>query len=134
MLATAAYAGDIFRYVDTNGERLSSGQENRPQRGTISFTDSEKKIPAAYKDVAEKVVLEGAFKDLDSLTIVTVTPEIKIPVVDVPNTTTTCDGFVTVTSERRQFGDFNRTVYSVHDECGNLVSETFSQPEVRIDR
>jgi hypothetical protein len=102
--------------------------------GTISFTDDVKRIPAAYKDVSEKVVLEGEFKNFDSLTIVTVTPEIVIPVVEVPNTAETCNGFVTVTSERRQFGDFNRTVYSVLDECGNLVSETFSQPEVRIDR
>jgi hypothetical protein len=54
--------------------------------------------------------------------------------VEVPTTIEACGGFITVTSERRQFGDFNRTVYSVHDECGNLVSETFSQPEVRIDR
>ena len=120
MLATAAHAGEIFRYVDSDG--------------TISFTDDVKRIPPAYKDVAEKVVLEGEFKTLDSLTIVTVTPEIVIPVVEAPITTVTCDGFVTVTSERRQFGDFNRTVYSVFDECGNLVSETFSQPEVRIDR
>jgi hypothetical protein len=118
MLASTAYAGEIFRYVDSDG--------------TISFTDDVKRIPAAYKDVAEKVVLEGAFKD--TVTFVTVTPEIKIPVVEVPTTIETCDGFVTVTSERRQFGDFNRTVYSAHDECGNLVSETFSQPEVRIGR
>jgi hypothetical protein len=119
MLATAAYAGDIFRYVDSDG--------------TISFTDDVKNIPPAYKDVAEEVVL-GEFKNFDSLTIVTVTPEIVIPVVEVPTTTETCDGFITVTSERRQFGDFNRTVYSVYDKCGNLVSETFSQPEVRINR
>jgi hypothetical protein len=122
MMASTAYAGDIFRYVDSDG--------------TVSFTDSVKRIPAAYKDVAEKVVLEGAFKD--TVTFVTVTPEIRIPVVEVPTTIETCDGFVTVTSERRQFSDglsdYNRTVYSVHDECGNLVSETFSQPEVRIDR
>jgi hypothetical protein len=120
MLATAAYAGDIFRYVDSDG--------------TISFTDDVKRIPAAYKDVAEKIVLEGEFKNFDSLTIVTVTPEIVIPVVEVPTPIETCDGFITVTSERRQFGDFNRTVYSVHDECGNLVSETFSQPDVDIER
>jgi hypothetical protein len=120
MMATAAYAGEIFRYVDSDG--------------TISFTDDVKRIPPAYKDVAEKVVLEGEFKTLDSLTIVTVTPEIVIPVVEVPSTTETCNGTVAVTSERRQFGDFNRTVYSVHDECGNLVSETFAQPDVDIER
>jgi hypothetical protein len=124
MLATTAYAGEIFRYVDSDG--------------TVSFTDDVKRIPAAYKDVAEKVVLEGEFKNLDSLTIVTVTPEIVIPVVEVPDTTVTCNGFVTVTSERRQFSDglsdYNRRVYLVHDECGNLVSETFYQPEIRIER
>ncbi len=118
MLATAAYAGEIFRYVTTDE--------------TVSFTDDVKKIPAMYKDTAETVVLEGEFKD--TTTFVTVTPEIVIPVVEVPTTIETCDGFVTVTSERRQFGDFNRTVYSVYDECGNLVSETFSQPEVDIER
>jgi hypothetical protein len=120
MMATAAYAGDIFRYVDSDG--------------TVSFTDDVKRILPAYKDAAEKVVLEGEFKNLDSLTIVTVTPEIVIPVVEVPDTVEICDGAVAVTSERRQFGDFNRTVYSYFDECGNLVSETFSQPEVYILR
>jgi YD repeat-containing protein len=39
-----------------------------------------------------------------------------------------------VTSERVQFGDFNRTVYYTYDECGKLVSTTFSQPEVKIER
>ena len=120
LLAPAAYAGDIFRYVDSDG--------------VVSFTDSEKKIPPMYKDVAEKVVLEGEFKNLDSLTIVTATPEIVIPVVEVPNTIETCNGKVTITSERRQFGDFNRTVYSVYDECGDLVSETFHQPTVKLNR
>ncbi len=119
MLATAAHADEVFRYVDSYG--------------TVSFTDDVKRIPAAYKDAAEKVVL-GEFKNFDSMTIVTVTPEIVIPVVGVPDTTVICEGFVTVTSERRQFGDFNKTVYSVFDKCGNLVSETFSQPEVRINR
>ena len=126
MLATASQ-GEIFSYVD--------------RYGTVSFTDDETRIPPMYKDVAEKVVLEGEFKNLDSLTVVTVTPEIKIPAMEVPNTIETfaelfedCGDSVTVTRERRQFGDFDRTVYLVHDECGKLVSETFSQPEVRINR
>ncbi len=136
MLATTAQAGEIFQYVD--------------RWGAMSFTDDVKRIPAAYKDVAEKLVLEGEFEDI--LTVVTVnvpeyprdfprTPEITIPAAEVPNTIETfaelfadCGDSVTVTRERRQFGDFNRTVYLVHDECGNLVSETFSQPEVRINR
>ena len=120
MLATVS-RGEIFRYVDSYG--------------TVSFTDDVKKIPAAYKDVAGKVILEGEFKTLGSLTIVTVTPEITIPGIEEGSEfVEPCDGVITVTSERRQFGDFNRTVYSVRDECGNLVSETFSQPEVNVQR
>ncbi len=119
MLATAAYAGDIFRYVDSDG--------------TISFTDDVKRIPPAYKDAAEEVVLEGEFKN--TVTFVTV-PRLFPGVVasELLTTVESCDGAITITSERKQFGDFNRTVYSVHDECGKLVSETFSQPEVDIER
>jgi hypothetical protein len=120
MMATTAYAGEIFRYVDSDG--------------TISFTDDVKRIPAAYKDVAEKVVLEGEFKNFDALTIVTVTPEIVIPDVTFDRAFVACTGHVSVTSERVQFDDFNRTVYYVYDECGKLVSTTFSQPEVYIHR
>jgi hypothetical protein len=121
MLATAAQAGEIFRYVDSDG--------------TVSFTDDVKGIPPAYKDVAEKVVLEGEFKDFDRLTVVTVTPEIKTFEAVTTEVADPCvEGPVTVTSERRQFGEYSRTVYLVHDECGNLVSETFYQPEVRIER
>ncbi len=121
MLATAAHAGDIFRYV--TGE------------GTVSFTDSMKKIPMLYKPSAEEIVFGGAFQNFDRLTIVTVVPEIRASVVletvvEVP----LCGGTVSVTSERRQFGDFSRRVFLVHDECGKLVSETLFQPVLRISR
>lgn len=135
MLATAAQAGEIFRYVTTDG--------------TVSFTDDEKKIPAVYTDVAEEVVLEGDFKDFGSLTIITVDPTSPARYYPVMSKltnrvtldartgsaiVTNCTGHVSVTSERHQFGDFNRTIYLVHDECGELVSVTFYQPEVRIRR
>ena len=139
MLATASHA-EIFNYVD--------------KYGTFSFTDDIKRIPPVYKDVAQKFVLGGEFKDFDRLTIVTVfRPEKTLLDGQVVSNATArlehlralnenpvsvlnepCTGPITVTSERRQFGDFNRTVYLVHDECGNLVSETFSQPEVNIQR
>jgi thiamine pyrophosphokinase len=121
MLATAAQAGEIFRYVTNDG--------------TISFTDDVKRISLAYKDVAETVVL-GEFKDFDSLTISTVKYDLA-PLrasAENPNRVDECTGHASVTSERRQFGDFNRTIYLVHDECGELVSATFYQPEVRINR
>jgi hypothetical protein len=127
MLATAAQAGEIFRYVTNDG--------------TISFTDDVKRIPLAYKDVAETVVLEGEFKWFDSLTISTVKYEVPhihlMPLrasAENLNGADECTGHVSVTSERRQFGDFNRTIYLVHDECGELVSATFYQPEVRINQ
>ncbi len=137
MMATVAHAGEIFRYVDSYG--------------VVSFTDNEKRIPAAYKDVAEKIILEGEYRlsttfassrsrlDLRHYAVVeadaTILPDARpdtenpVSVFNEP-----CTGAVTVTSERRQLGDFNRTVYRVHDECGNLVSETFSQPKVSIER
>ena len=129
MLTTAAQAGEIFRYVTTDG--------------TVSFTDDENRIPAAYSDVTEEVVLEGDFKDFGRLTIITIDPI--LPVLSkltnrvtlgasIGAIITNCNGHVSVTSERHQFGDFNRTVYLVHDECGELASVTFYQPEVRINR
>ncbi len=130
VLSTVAQAGEVFRYVTKDG--------------VVSFTDTEKTIPARYKDVTEKIEV-GPFKDFDRLTVVTTEkPEAVVasaahlarlrasraPVVQ----TNECTGPITVTSERRQFGEYNREVYLVHDECGNLVSETFYQPEVRIGR
>jgi hypothetical protein len=128
MLATAAHAGEIFRYVTSDG--------------TVSFTDDVKRIPAAYKDVAETVVLEGEFKEFGRLSVITVDPTDLTSLVATKLVNrdfhrafvSTCDGHISVTSERVQFGDFNRTVYYVYDECGKLVSTTFSQPEVYIGR
>ena len=127
MLTTAAYAGEIFRYETKDG--------------VVSFTDSEKRIPAAYRDVTEKVALEGEFKNFDRLTISTVkygVPHLHLtPLLasaENQNGVDECTGHVSVTSERHQLGDFNRTIYFVHDECGELVSVTFYQPKVRINR
>ena len=136
-MASVAHAGEIFRYVDSCG--------------AVSFTDDVKSIPEAYKDAAEKIVLEGEYalsttfasnwSRLDLRHYAVVEADVTIPPdarLDTENPVSVfnepCTGAVTVTSERRQFGDFNRTVYRVHDECGNLVSETFSQPEVDIER
>jgi hypothetical protein len=130
MLATAAQAGEIFRYVTEDG--------------VVSFTDELKRVPARYKDVAERVILDEEFKDFNRLSVATV--DSTLPVL--PKLTnrvtvdartgsaiiTNCTGHVSVTSERHQFGDYNRTVYLVHDECGDLISVTSYQPEVRIER
>lgn len=128
MFATAAHGGEIFRYVTNDG--------------TVSFTDDVKRIPPMYKDTAETVVLEGAFKNFGRLTVVTedFTPRLFPGVVASKlvnndfDRAVTCTGHVFVTSERHQFGDFNRTVYLTYNECGDLVSVTFSQPKVQIDR
>ncbi len=45
-----------------------------------------------------------------------------------------CTGHVTVTSQRVQDGDFNRRLFTVFDECGQVVSVTRSRPDVQINR
>ena len=135
MLATASHAGQIFRYVTTDG--------------TVSFTDTEKNIPSMYKDTAETVAFEGEFKKFDRLSIIMdpITEPITVPAPllsklvnrdffdrDFDRAFVVCSGHISESSERVQFGDFNRTVYYVYDECGNLISATFSRTDVQIGR
>ena len=131
MLATASHAGEIFRYVTNDG--------------TVSFTDRENNIPTMYRDISEKIVLEGTFKDFSRLSVVTMDPITKPITVPVPllsklanrdfdRAFVVCSGHISESSERVQFGDFNRTVYYVYDECGNLISATFSRTDVQIGR
>ena len=125
-LATTAQA-EVFRWTTAEG--------------VVSFTDSEKMIPARYKDSAEKVILDP-LKNFDRLTISTVNNEEVVPspaqvTFYNPNRVDECTGLVTVTTERRQFGEFhtyNRRIYVTRDECGNTISETFYSPEVRVNR
>lgn len=124
---TAAY-----RYVDASG--------------TVSFTDDVKRVPAKYRNIAEKVTL-GTLGNYERFTEVTTTTTtegstrletlrssnvVAAPIVEV------CDGPVTVTQERRErtpkvaswtgSNSYNSMFYVVRDSCGNEKSVTLTNP------
>lgn len=129
--STVAQANDtFFRYTAPDG--------------SLAFTDSEKKIPAASRDSVEadsfSALAERTSKRITPMaisaeelaqTIHVPAPELLAPT---PAAPPACEGPTTVTSERRQMGAYNRTVFIVTDGCGNVVAETLENPTVNIVR
>lgn len=128
--ASAQAEGTFFRYTAPDG--------------SLAFTDSEKKIPAASRAsaevdsfdalaarVANRITPTAISAEELAATIHTPAPELLAPT---PAAAETCEGPTTVTSERRQFGSLNRTVFIVTDGCGKVVAETFENPTVNIVR
>jgi hypothetical protein len=113
-----------FKYVDDSG--------------VVSFTDDEKRVPAKYKERAEKVTL-GGLDDYErftkAATIIVASPsEFPAPVtVQSPVARTEDCGTVTFTSERRDHDGFNSRFYIAKDDCGVLFDAPF-YPEYIVRR
>lgn len=130
--STAALAeGTFYRYTAPDG--------------SLAFTDSEKKIPAASRASVEVDDFDAlAARVANRITPMAISAEelaqtIHVPTATVveevnPNRQNDCTGPTTVTSERRQFGALNRTVYIVTDPCGRVVAETLENPTLNIVR
>lgn len=123
-----------FKYVDDSG--------------VVSFTDDEKRVPAKYKERAEKVTL-GELGDYERFT------SLKVPVASTesprltalravnaaPAVTTKQDcGTITVRSERRDVtdgasgtGSFNTRFFIAEDDCGELFNAPY-YPELNALR
>lgn len=123
-LATNAAAGDGFYQWTT-------------ESGTISFTDDEKQIPRRYQEQAA----QRSWEELRAGTDSKVTPQSTshpVPVWDYqpdakperPN----CEGPVTITRTRIQYGDYNREMFVARDECGEIISITSQRPLLDINR
>jgi hypothetical protein len=122
IMATQSQAGDFFQWED--------------HAGNLAFTDNPKHVPPTHKPHA----VERSWKELD---VIPVTLVVKQPDV-VPltssrrevnsNRLSDCTGPITVTSERRQFDEYNRRIFIVTNECGRVTSVTTEYPSLRINR
>ena len=108
----------------------------------LSCTDTEKNIPARYKDQAEVVETENLATEritphstaghADELTArLARLRQVNAPA---PKPVRECEGHVTVTSDRIQVGEYNSRVFIVKNECGETVSVTPFYPDVQINR
>ena len=111
--------------------------------GVVSATDSQKRIPPQYRNSAIKrnfAELEKTSNrsyasvsptkmppsvEADQVRIVVANPEIPSKV---------CLGKVNVIKERRQIGEYNRTFYTVIDECGTVVYDSPISPRLNLER
>ncbi|MBD3261601.1 MAG: hypothetical protein GF334_07970 [Candidatus Altiarchaeales archaeon] len=107
------------------------------EAGTLEITDDPKRIPESFRESAQ----ERSFEELDGVRWTPVQKEtplhIPTPVVveKNPHREETCDGPVRfLESEWRQFDDRTKQVFIVRDECGNVILESFSWPELQINR
>ncbi len=125
-LSGPAGAGDFYQYTNSDG--------------VIAFTDNRNRIPEAFASEA----VERTFAELRQTTGTQITPHntrgpVLVPagVADLPVSRTRlndCTGHVTVTSVRRQVGDYNRRFIVATDECGRTISVTPHYPNVQINR
>lgn len=110
-----------FKYVD--------------DAGVVSFTDDEKRVPAKYKDRAEKVTL-GELGDYERFTAVTVAAEAAAQVATAPAVVYTAPaatkqdcGTIRVRSERRDgesnSGGDNTRFFIAEDDCGVLFDAPY---------
>lgn len=106
--------------------------------GTLSFTDSERRVPAAAKNVFERTWEELEASQIHRETEMSMSdyhfhrlPIDPTPLPN-PNHLTDCTGAVTVESARVQFGAVNRRMYSVVDSCGRVISTAPNQPVVIV--
>jgi hypothetical protein len=128
LAATAAQADETvaFSYVDADG--------------VVVFTDDEKQVPIAYKDVAKKTTL-GSLGNYERFTPITKATPSRLEELRALNATSTprlqaCDGPVMVLRERRDYdtttgtttNSYNSTFYTVRDSCGNVKSVTRTNP------
>ena len=121
-----------FKYVDADG--------------VVSFTDEEKRIPAKYKETAEKVTL-GGLGDYERFTAVTVAPVAVETATQVTTASTVivqtapapkqdC-GTISLRSERRDVetnaGGSNARFFIAEDDCGVLFDAPY-YPELNALR
>ncbi len=109
--------------------------------GSLSFSDDEKRIPERHKaeaeshtwaELAEKVAPRETLMKFEDVVI----PEPPAnPVAEVISSwRPECSGHVTVEQVRVQDGAYNRNMFVVRDECGNIVSVTPQRPHIHINR
>jgi hypothetical protein len=113
--------------------------------GVVSVTDDAKHIPARYRATAVERSFEGiAAKRFTPESTTTGSEALSArlqglreanaaPVVN-PNQLNDCTGPVTVITERRQVGEYNRTYFVATDECGRVVYDSPVPVRLRMER
>jgi hypothetical protein len=128
-LAVQAQAGEFYQYTTVDE--------------TVSFTDSEKAVPQAYKANAVKRATSEIdvnltpYKAADTAAYTVALSarltELRARPVPAP-AVEACPGHILVTSQRIQDGDYNRRIYIATDECGRTTTVTPFNPSVQINR
>jgi hypothetical protein len=152
VLILALGLGAVFFIAGSSDAAEPSGEfyQWTLPNGDVQMTDDVKRIPAKYKSIAVK----RSFAQVGEDAKVT---EMTIPSADyaaaleasldrsrklAARTATSprveeCEGTITVAQERRDYvergNSYNSLFYIVSDSCGNVVSETRSNPRIFVD-
>jgi len=109
--------------------------------GTVAATDNQLRIPLQYRDAAVK----RSFADLEKTSrrsYASVSPTSLVPPVEADQVRisvteaekSACTGKVSVNTERRQVGEYNRTFYTITNECGVVVYDSPTPVRLQVDR
>jgi len=109
--------------------------------GTVAATDNQLRIPPQYRDTAVK----RSFGDLEktsrrsfaSVSSTSLVPPVEADQVRISVTEAekpACTGKVSVNTERRQVGEYNRTFYTITNECGFVVYDSPTPVRLEVDR
>lgn len=120
-------------------------QWTNPSTGAAEFADSVDRVPAGFR----QGVVRRTWADLRTATEARRTPMavsdvdysarfLRAPVLleteQEPVSLEDCDAPTQIVSERVQIGSYNRRMYSVLDECGNVLTYTPAQPRIYLGR
>lgn len=120
-------------------------QWTNPVTGAIEFADSVERVPAGFR----QGVARRTWAELRTTTEARRTPmalsdaDYSARFLRAASTPTSeqepenledCDAPTQIVSERVQIGSYNRRMYSVLDECGNVLTYTPAQPRIYIGR
>jgi hypothetical protein len=151
LLILALGLGMVFFIAGSSDAAEPSGEfyQWTLPNGDVNMTDDVKRIPAMYKPIAVKRSFAQVGKDAkvtemtisgadyaasleQSLTRARKTAE-RSAVYPTPDT---CNGPITVGQERRDYEErgnsYNSLFYVVRDSCGNVKSETRSNPRLLV--
>ena len=109
--------------------------------GTVAATDNQLRIPLQYRNTAVK----RSFADLEKTSrrsYASVSPTSLVPPVEADQVRisvteaekSACTGKVSVNTERRQMGEYNRTFYTITNECGVVVYDSPTPVRLHLDR
>lgn len=127
--APKAEAKSFYQWTEKNGTIAATDEGKHvpaQYRGTVimrSFAELEKTSRISYANVSTARLVP--LIEADQVRISVTNPEVENP---------SCTGKVSVNTERRQVGEYNRTFYTVTNECGVVVYDSPVSPRLQMIR